>query len=117
VLTARHPHRTVELYLEMTEWIEWFIERQDFLRSYDSAPRPPPPPTLSQSSCESPVQLTAGRSWGGGGRRAESYDRKKVWPSINCSILSGCIVPVCQYKADMFMWGQKERFNALLNCH
>ena len=37
------------------ESIEWFIEGQAFFRSYDSAPRPPPSP--SQSSCVSPVEL------------------------------------------------------------
>ncbi len=63
----------------------------------DSAPCPPPPPlslqqivSLSQSSCVSPVQLTDGRRGGEGGRLgAESYDRKKAWASINCSLLSG----------------------------
>ncbi len=51
---------------------EWFIEDQAFLRSYDSAPRPPPPlqqvASLSQSSFVSPVELTdlrfRGRGWG-----------------------------------------------------
>jgi hypothetical protein len=36
----------------------------------------------SQSSCVSLIQLTDGR---GGGRGAESYDRKKAWASINRS--------------------------------
>ncbi len=27
------------------ERIDWFIEDQAFLQSYDSAPRPPPPPS------------------------------------------------------------------------
>ncbi len=59
----------------------------------------PPPPSVSQlslfyqSSCVSPVQLTDGGRGGGGDRRgAESYNHKKakkVWPSINCSMLSG----------------------------
>jgi hypothetical protein len=40
----------------------------------------------------SPVQLTM-RKGEGGGRGAESYDHKKAWASINCSIfsdLNGC---------------------------
>jgi hypothetical protein len=41
------------------ESIERFIDGQAFLGSYDSAPPPP-----------------------------ESYDRKKIWPSVNHSILS-----------------------------
>jgi hypothetical protein len=63
------------------------------LRTYYSAQRPPPPPTLShqqvaslsQSSCVSPVQLTDGRE-GGGGYGAESYYRKKAWPSKTSSM-------------------------------
>ncbi len=69
------------------------MEDQAFLGSYDSAPRPPPPlqqiVSLSQSSCVSPVQLTEGRVGGGGGRGAESYERKEAWVFINRSILSG----------------------------
>ncbi len=59
--------------------------------SHDSAPRPPPSPIslqqvasliLSQSSCVSPVGLTdRGGGEMGDGRGAESYDRKKSWPS------------------------------------
>jgi hypothetical protein len=47
-----------------------------------AAPRPPPSPY-------SPVCLPVGRrrEGGGGGRGAESCDRKKAWPSINRSIL------------------------------
>ncbi len=78
-----------------SERIAWFIEGQAFLRSYDSAPKPISSPlshqqvaSLSQSSCVSPVQLTDGRG-GGGGRGADSYDLKKAWPSVSCSILSG----------------------------
>jgi hypothetical protein len=36
----------------------------------------------------SPVDLTDGRGGGGVRRGAESYDRKKAWPSINPSILT-----------------------------
>ncbi len=51
--------------------IEWFIEVQDFLRSYDSAPHPSRPPlsrqlSLFQSSCVSSVELTYGGGGGGG---------------------------------------------------
>jgi hypothetical protein len=44
--------------------------------------------SLSQSSYVSPVELTDGRDSDGDGRKAESYDCKKAWPSINHSILS-----------------------------
>ncbi len=33
--------------------------------------------------------LLTGERVGGGGRGAESYARKKAWPSINRSVLSG----------------------------
>jgi len=36
-----------------------------------------------------PVQLTDVREGEGGGVGAELYNRKKAWPSINRSILSG----------------------------
>jgi hypothetical protein len=44
--------------------------------------------SLSQSSCVSPVELTDGRKAGKGVGGAKSYDREKVWPSINHSILT-----------------------------
>ncbi len=40
-------------------------------------------------SCVSPVELTDGMGRGGGGRGAYDTTRKKAWPSINCSRLSG----------------------------
>jgi hypothetical protein len=50
------------------ESIEWFIEDQPFLPSYDLAPTPPPPPSSAVSRlylfvfsvflCFSPVELT-----------------------------------------------------------
>ncbi len=75
------------------ETIERFVEDQAFLRSYDSAPRPPAPShpsspvSLSQSSCVSTVKLTDD---GGGrcGRGAKSWDRVKAWSSMYHSILS-----------------------------
>jgi hypothetical protein len=36
--------------LSKSKRIEQFIEAQAFLRSYDSAPRPPPPPSLQSVS-------------------------------------------------------------------
>ncbi len=57
---------------DQAESIEWFIEDQAFLLSYDLAPRPLPPPLscqqlvyLSQSSSVSPVELMP--AMGGGG--------------------------------------------------
>ncbi len=46
--------------MDSAESIEWFIDAQDFLRSYDSAPPSPPPSpvgklSFSQSSCVSLV--------------------------------------------------------------
>ncbi len=74
-----------------TENIELFVEDQAFLRSYDSALRPPTPPlsrlqlvSLSQSSCVSPIELTDRRM---GGRGAKSYDSEKAALSIKHSIL------------------------------
>jgi hypothetical protein len=74
--------------------IEWFIEDQAFLRSYDSAPCPPPPNcSIPSASCLSfsiflcitgrAVRLPAG----GGGRTPKSYDSEKAWPSLNHSVL------------------------------
>jgi hypothetical protein len=45
-------------------------------------------PSAIVSLSQSLVQLTDRRG-GGGGRGAESFDRKKAWPSINRSIQSG----------------------------
>jgi hypothetical protein len=61
-----------------------------FLRSYDLAPRPLSPVgklslLLSPPVCRRSSLLT-GRGGGGG---AESSHRKKAWPSINYSLLSG----------------------------
>ena len=59
-----------------TESTERFIEDQAFLWSYDSAPRPPLPPSvpsLSESSCVSPGELADGRCVGGGVGGGASY--------------------------------------------
>ena len=98
------------------ESIEWFIEGQAFSQSYDLAPRsphppspvrktekerkiadgrggkggfapqPPPPPSPARK-IEKEKQIAGGRGRDGGGWGAESYERKKIWSSINHSIL------------------------------
>jgi hypothetical protein len=85
--------------------IERFLEGQAFSRSYDSAPRPPPLSpdskldTGAHSKTEKERQLLMGEGGGRGGRGAESYDRKKAWPSINHSILSESGgKPVCRLR-------------------
>jgi hypothetical protein len=77
------------------ERIDCLMETQAFLRSYGSAPRPPPLPpanclSLSLPVCRRSSLLTEGGG-GGGGRGAESYHRKKAWASINGPILSASI--------------------------
>jgi hypothetical protein len=98
------------LLVSQPKIIEWLLENQAFLRSYDSAPRPPLPHlhrqqlvSLSQSSCVSPVQLTDGRGGGRGGRGAKSYYHHKAWPSIKHSILSDpcCPCSCCTRSADL----------------
>jgi hypothetical protein len=81
--------------LAREESVEWFIEDQAFLQSFDSAPRPPPLPPIPSASCLSfsvflcvTSELTDGRG-GGGWRGAKSYDREKAWPSIYHSLLFG----------------------------
>jgi hypothetical protein len=83
--------------------IELFIADPAFSRSYDLAP-PPTPPPLSASCLSFSVSLpvchrSSFLTDGGGGRGvggAKSYDCNKTWPSINHSILSGCIDPRMQ---------------------
>ncbi len=61
------------------------------MRSYDSAPRPPLPLSLSSASSLSfsVFLCVAGREMGGwSGRGAKSYHREKARASINHSILS-----------------------------
>jgi hypothetical protein len=88
-----------------SESIEWFIEDQAFLLSYDSAPRPSPYPSspasklsifLSLPVCRRSVLYWRGGGGAGDGRGAKSYDREKAWPSINHSILPGTY-NVCIY--------------------
>ncbi len=76
------------------ESIEWFIENQTVLRSYDSAPRPHPSPLPPASYLSFLSLCVGGRAYWRdkgrvGGRGAKSYDREEAWPSINHSILSG----------------------------
>ncbi len=59
------------------------------------APRPPSPPPTPSVSSTGGTQKDCGRvttclweTGGRSGREAESYDRKKVWSSVNHSILS-----------------------------
>ncbi len=75
------------------ESIEWIKEDQPFLRSYDSAPRPPPPSPLSRLSELSlfltlPACVSSGQAYRGGGGWAVIYDSEKALPSTNNSILS-----------------------------
>jgi hypothetical protein len=74
---------------------------------FGSTPAPPPLsqqqiPSLSQSSCVSPVHLTDGR--GGGGEEAgvepsHTTGRMKTWASINRSILSD------SHHSEIIHWG------------
>ncbi len=87
---------------DVPESIEWFKIDRAFLRSYDSAPHPLPPPPipwlreqvvfLSQSFGVLPLEFTDG---GGVGEepnhhiiRPREDHREKIFPSINHSILS-----------------------------
>ncbi len=69
------------------------IEDRAFLRSYDSAPRPPSPIGklslfLSVPVCRRSSLLTGEEVGREVGRGAKSCDRKKAWPSVNHWILS-----------------------------
>ncbi len=73
-----------------TEIVEWFIEDQAFLRSYDSAPRPPPLPSTSCLSF-SVFKCVFGRAFWqerGEGRMCNKkcqYARKMIkWQRDNC---------------------------------
>ncbi len=79
------------------ERTELFIEGQASLRSYGSVyANPPPRPSLPSRLpliltlpvCRQSSLYWRERGGGGGGREAESYNRKKAWPSINRSLLS-----------------------------
>jgi hypothetical protein len=86
-----------------------------FLRSYDSAPRPPPPPTpvsrldrRHTGRLRKRDNLLGGEGGWGGGHGAESHDRKKAWYSINYSILSVSRGTwSCAYHAEI--WPQRPR--------
>ncbi len=83
--------------IDTAERIERFIEGQAFLRSNDSATCPLPSLSWTgdtQKDWEREAICCRER---GGGRGAESYDRKKAWSSINHSILSAVkYLPSCQ---------------------
>ncbi len=65
-------------------WVPEIFFLPWLLLSYNLAPPPPPPPvnklSLFQSSCASPIELSAGS---GGGSGAKSSDGEKAWSSIN----------------------------------
>ncbi len=76
-----------------TESIEWFMEDQAFLLSYDSAPGPPPSPSLPSANflSSSVFPCVAGKAYWCGGwseRGAKSHNCEKAWSPINNSILS-----------------------------
>ncbi len=81
------------------------MEGQAFLRSYDSAPYPLSPCPICKLDRRHTGRprirdnLMTGKD-GGDGLGAESYDRKKDWPSINQSILPGGDRSVCSTTAD-----------------
>jgi hypothetical protein len=78
------------------------MEGQAFLRSYDSAPRPPYAPSpvskldwRDTGRLRKRAQLADWRGGGeGGGRGAKSYDSRKARPSINPSTLSDQTSPL-----------------------
>ncbi len=73
------------------ESIEWFIEDQAFLWSYDlDSPPSPPLPTSPVSKVSLFLDLPVRSRVGGMG--AKSYDREKAWSSTNHSILSGVCI-------------------------
>ncbi len=78
------------------EYWKDLIEDQVFLRSYDTAPRPPPSPPLQSKGLSLfpslPVcrQLSLlMREGGGGSEKPNQTAARKAWPSIYYSILSG----------------------------
>jgi hypothetical protein len=67
---------------------------------------PPPPSPVSKLNPEThrkteKERQLADEGVGGGGIGAESDDRKKAWPSINHSILSGQFSPCYPFKRAM----------------
>ncbi len=76
------------------ESIEWSMEDQAFLRSYDSAPRPPLFLHIPPATCLS-LSLSVNRLLSflmeGGWLGTDSYDRENAWASTNHSIPSAPI--------------------------
>ncbi len=69
-------------YKDCTESVQWFIEAQASLRSYDMAPRPSPfsrqqVVSLSHSSYVSPIELTDIRG-GGVGKEPNHMTARKL---------------------------------------
>ncbi len=106
----------------MSESIEWFIEDQVLKWSYDSAPHPPPSPSLlaagvsvSLSSCVS----TCPTYWwemGGGGHGAKSYDREEAWSSKSFNTLwSTTVRTIWDIPKIMFISAQSQWDTVL--CH
>ncbi len=75
------------------ESIEWFIKGQAFTRADNLAPAHPPLLSVSSTGdTQEDRRHEKERQLGEGGvRGAESYDCKKIWFSINHSLLSACI--------------------------
>jgi hypothetical protein len=81
----------------IAESIQCFMEGQASSQSYDLAPRSPSPPRPPVSKLHRRHKgrlrkrdnLLTGDVGEGGGRGAESYDRKKAWFFVNHSILCG----------------------------
>jgi len=87
------------------ESTEWLIEDQAFLRSHDSAPRPPLTPlayqqvvSRSQSSCVSPVELIDGRGWA----------RSQIIQPQECLVLYKSFNTLC-YRLLRTGWGWENR--------
>ncbi len=94
------------------ERIGWFKEGQAFSRSYALAPRPLP---SIVSKLGRRLNRKTGEG-GGGGRGAESYDRKKAWPSVSHSVLSGwpCSLYSCLYLSNSSVHQRHESFTILV---
>jgi hypothetical protein len=76
------------LYYNLHLRVLYCTDAQAFSQSYDLAPRPLPPVSWRHTErLRNRFNLLTGEGEGSG-RRAESHDRKKAWPSINHSILS-----------------------------
>ncbi len=88
---------------------------QALLRSYDLAPRPPPPPShVSKLSLfvSLPVYCRSSLLTGGGGggvRGNQLYDGERAWAFINHSILSGTHLALHCFPPSVSWW-QRNNF-------